>query len=197
MFTKLLVCSDGSEQALQATRAAADVAAKFGSDVLLLNVFDDTVAASHLGIWELGLDRAAFLRYIAAAQQEVEDRTSAVLHQAGIDATLLRQIGHPVDSIVSAAKIRNADLIIIGSRGLNRWKSLLLGSVSSGVLHHAPCSVLVVRGPHTAFDRILLASDGSQGACEATIAAATLTRKFGAELTVLNAFEPLRSYPSV
>lgn len=54
--------------------------------------------------------------------------------------------GSPESRIVEAAEAFQADLIIVGSHGYNRWERLLLGSVSDSVIHHAPCSVLVVRG---------------------------------------------------
>lgn len=53
--------------------------------------------------------------------------------------------GSPDSRIVETAERWNADLIIVGSHGYNRWERLLLGSVSDSVVHHAPCSVLVVR----------------------------------------------------
>jgi nucleotide-binding universal stress UspA family protein len=55
--------------------------------------------------------------------------------------------GSPESRIVEAAEKMPADLIILGSHGYSRWERLLLGSVSNSVLHHAPCSVLVVRLP--------------------------------------------------
>jgi len=53
--------------------------------------------------------------------------------------------GSPDSRIVETAEKIGADLIIVGSHGYNRWERLLLGSVSDSVVHHAPCSVLVVR----------------------------------------------------
>lgn len=53
--------------------------------------------------------------------------------------------GSPESRIVEKAEEILADLIIVGSHGYNRWERLLLGSVSDSVIHHAPCSVLVVR----------------------------------------------------
>ena len=55
--------------------------------------------------------------------------------------------GSPESRIVETAEKEGSDLIIIGSHGYNRWERLLLGSVSDSVIHHAPCSVLVVRAP--------------------------------------------------
>jgi nucleotide-binding universal stress UspA family protein len=55
--------------------------------------------------------------------------------------------GSPRQVIVDEADKWNADLIIMGSRGLAAWNRLLLGSVSSAVVHHAKCSVAIVRVP--------------------------------------------------
>ena len=53
--------------------------------------------------------------------------------------------GSPESRIVETAEEWKADLIVVGSHGYSRWERLLLGSVSDSVIHHAPCSVLVVR----------------------------------------------------
>ena len=55
--------------------------------------------------------------------------------------------GPPGKAIVEEAERWGADLILMGSRGLGAWNRLLLGSVSSAVIHHAKCSVEVVRMP--------------------------------------------------
>ena len=55
--------------------------------------------------------------------------------------------GPPAQVIVDGAESWGADLIIMGSRGLGVWNRLLLGSVSNTVVHHAQCSVEVVRTP--------------------------------------------------
>jgi nucleotide-binding universal stress UspA family protein len=53
--------------------------------------------------------------------------------------------GSPESRIVETAEEIKADIIVVGSHGYNSWERLLLGSVSDSVVHHAPCSVLVVR----------------------------------------------------
>ncbi len=54
-------------------------------------------------------------------------------------------IGTPENKIVETASLMKADLVVVGSHGYNRLERILLGSVSDSVVHHAPCSVLVVR----------------------------------------------------
>ena len=55
--------------------------------------------------------------------------------------------GSPDSRIVETAEEIAADLVVVGSHGYSRWERLLLGSVSDSVVHHSPCSVLVVRTP--------------------------------------------------
>ena len=58
--------------------------------------------------------------------------------------------GPPSQVIVEEAQKWGADLIVMGSRGLGAWNRLLLGSVSNAVVHHAKCSVEIVRGSKAA-----------------------------------------------
>lgn len=64
-----------------------------------------------------------------------------------VDITSDILFGTPDSCIVEKAEETGADLIVLGSHGYKRWERLLLGSVSDSVVHHAPCSVLVVRTP--------------------------------------------------
>jgi nucleotide-binding universal stress UspA family protein len=71
---------------------------------------------------------------------EASDKTLKISHEI---------IGGPANQvIVEEAANWGADLIVMGSRGLGVWNRLLLGSVSSAVVHHAPCSVEIVRTPN-------------------------------------------------
>jgi nucleotide-binding universal stress UspA family protein len=55
------------------------------------------------------------------------------------------ELGKPSAKIVEGTKSRPADLIVVGSHGRGRVGSLLLGSIAEGIVHHAPCPVLIVR----------------------------------------------------
>jgi nucleotide-binding universal stress UspA family protein len=147
MFTKILLCSDGSEHALAAAAATAELATKFNSEVVLVNVFNPAVAP----IPFVGLPEAAIFAetnmgcYAEQVQSEVEKCTGKVLDAAHVAYRARRELGHPVDRIVSVAQDEKADLIVMGSRGMGAWQSYLLGSVSDGVIHHAHCPVLILK----------------------------------------------------
>jgi nucleotide-binding universal stress UspA family protein len=62
-----------------------------------------------------------------------------------VNITMESLLGMPGPMIVEIAKGWDADLIVVGSHGYGLWDRLLLGSASNTIVHHAPCSVLVVR----------------------------------------------------
>jgi len=87
------------------------------------------------------------------AQREI----SCARGDVTIESVLAR--GRPGTVIVDQAREMDADLIVVGHRGMGRWESMLLGSVSAEVVDHAPCPVLVARDDQ--LGPIVLADDGS------------------------------------
>jgi nucleotide-binding universal stress UspA family protein len=77
--------------------------------------------------------------------EELAREMAARLVADGLDAEADGRVGDPASEILAAAVASNADLIVIGTHGITGLKRLLLGSVARNVLHHATCSVLVVR----------------------------------------------------
>jgi len=80
---------------------------------------------------------------------KVVAETLSTLRSKFKDAEVTSEVlfGSPDSRIVETAEEMDADLIVIGSHGYNRWERLLLGSVSNSVVHQAHCSVLVARTP--------------------------------------------------
>jgi nucleotide-binding universal stress UspA family protein len=88
--------------------------------------------------------------YFVAASKEAEKVVEEVVRLAEIDnvkatSLILQNVFSTVEAIVTQAANKDVDLIVVGTRGLSGFRKLLLGSVSSGVVTHAHCSVLVVR----------------------------------------------------
>jgi nucleotide-binding universal stress UspA family protein len=76
----------------------------------------------------------------------VLERAAGALRTRGIEReSHARKAGDPADAILRVAEEHDADLIIIGSKGMQGAKRFLLGSVPNKVSHHASCNVLIVR----------------------------------------------------
>lgn len=147
MFSKILVCADGSENSIQAAHSAAEIAKKFGSNVIVVSVYNPTeVPPPFIGIPGASIATTVDMSsYVQELQQSVECETGRIFDAAGLAYSCRRELGHPVDRITRVAEAEHVDLIVMGCRGLTQWKSYLLGSVSDGVLHHAHCPVMIVR----------------------------------------------------
>lgn len=138
MFKKILVATDGSENANEAVRNAADLASMASAEtVLVLHVCPAYTA---------DIDLQDTNRKIA--ERIVEDAGS-IVSVKGVDVQLMIEGDYPPESvglaITDVAREKKVDLIILGSRGLSEVKGLLLGSVSNKVVQHAQCPVLVVK----------------------------------------------------
>jgi nucleotide-binding universal stress UspA family protein len=81
----------------------------------------------------------------AQRQQGALAEAKARLAETCINAASATPVGDAAAEIVRIAEERRADLIVLGARGLNRVKRVVLGSVSTKVLHQAPCDVLIVK----------------------------------------------------
>ena len=68
-----------------------------------------------------------------------------ILKARGVTAKAMERRGDAAEEIVDEAMQEGAELIVVGTRGLNAAKRWLMGSVSTRVVQHAPCNVLVVR----------------------------------------------------
>lgn len=95
----------------------------------------------------------------AALAVELEDRATEI-RQAPVAVETVTKVGRAADWLVREAAETFADLIVVGSRGLGPLESALLGSVSTYLVDHAPCPVLVARSPSAT--RMLLATDGTK-----------------------------------
>ena len=87
----------------------------------------------------------------SSARQKAEEfavQAAALMRERfpNIDLTTQVSLGAPDQILIETAKQWQADLVVIGSHGRGFWGRMLLGSITDALVHHAPCSVLVVRG---------------------------------------------------
>jgi nucleotide-binding universal stress UspA family protein len=138
------VCGiDGSPESLGAARQAASIAGAGGS-LLLLGVTMPDVAGSVLSALPGGTATAEHTDRLSS--QAAVDRAREGLAAAGTVVVKTR-IGPPAALLETEAAQRGADAIAVGSHGNGRAAGILLGSVATRLVHTAPCSVLVTRGP--------------------------------------------------
>lgn len=147
---KVLLATDGSEHSQRAVHMATTFGIPPSSEIKIVSVVE-RVLPLNLDIYSSGymlettkLEKVArenALRVLENARQRLLEELTT--ENVTVSTEVLE--GSPESTIVETAEKMAADLIIVGSHGYNTWQRLLLGSVSDSVVHHAPCSVLVVR----------------------------------------------------
>jgi nucleotide-binding universal stress UspA family protein len=149
-FHRIVVAVDGSANAERAAQMAAGLARKHNSELIVVYALtsSDIVATSSTQSYMPKIDYSSAY-YLEALKQgnKLVDQTVEFAKKQGVSArgVVDRSVSSTVEAIINQATNLHADLIVIGTRGIGGFKRLLLGSVSSGVVSHAPCSVLVVR----------------------------------------------------
>ena len=146
---KILAATDGTKQSSGVINAVATLNLAPGSEVFVVTVVDMGLAnAVDLYSGQLP-DAAEAEKHARQHAAEVLDENCAAMVKAignsDIKVTPVTLFGSPDSRIVEFAEESGVNMIIVGSHGYNRWERLLLGSVSDSIVHHAPCSVLVVR----------------------------------------------------
>jgi nucleotide-binding universal stress UspA family protein len=110
-----------------------------------------------------------------------------IVASASVNVTTDTEQGVPYEKIIDVAEEERCDLIVMGRRGLRRIERVLMGSVTSRVISHSSCDVLVVpRGASIGWKKNLLATDGSEPSARALDRAADFTSSYGGELAVLS-----------
>ncbi len=136
-MTKILVATDGSENGRHALDEALELAQAGGASVTILYV-------RHTPLPVLG--DPFYQRALTAELRRANETVTvaaAVAHSMGVEAETEVLEGDPAGRIVELARLRDVDLIVVGSRGLGPIAGTLLGSVSREVLQHADRPVLV------------------------------------------------------
>jgi nucleotide-binding universal stress UspA family protein len=182
--TKILLATDGSEEASLAASTAARLATRTGSELHVLTV------GPEYPYYELPDYPARFEEVIEAQRRETREVLDEQVKQieesgATVEEAHLEMGIPPGRAIVDLGEELGAGVVVVGSRGRGPMKRALMGSVSSSVVHHAHCPVLVMRGEEGAEylqGRILLALDGSEESSAAARTAVDLAERMESEL---------------
>jgi nucleotide-binding universal stress UspA family protein len=159
MFDKILVAitfgtaklNDDTESSRTIFEQALMLAKVNRSALMLMHVLT-IVEPLYPGDAFIGIPESALRAY--AKRLEIREQAgieklqslAAEATAAGIRTEFTQNVGDPGKLICEIAKSWNADLIVIGRRGLSGLSELFMGSTSNYVLHHAPCSVLTIQG---------------------------------------------------
>ena len=179
-FDNLLLATDGSEVSSGAVKAALHMASRCGA---------------HLTVMHMAQTLPDYAMFNPEGVRQAEDAGHSILRdveqQAGTAcvncAPVLRYGDEPVREIAAQAEESQADLVIMGRRGVHWLERLMLGEAAARVVGHVHCSVLVVPKESGMWDKgILLAVDGSRFADAAAVSAGILAKRCGLPVTVLS-----------
>jgi nucleotide-binding universal stress UspA family protein len=143
----VLLATDGSPTAEKATETAIELAKLLHTDLLVTTVWNIPYTAVGFAPAPISADVAKLSEEQA---RKIAVEAAARAEEAGVEARMLVLRGLPVEELCLAADKYEPRFLVIGSHGWGVMKRALFGSVSTGVLHHAKCPVLVVRGEDAA-----------------------------------------------
>lgn len=146
----ILLATDGSPSAAEAQTKAIELARLL--DVTLL-----VVSVEHVSLPAVGYSGYGYSNVVAELTNAEHERVEALLAEiadaaegAGVHCSTFTADGFAADEICRIAAERGAQLIVVGSHGWGAARRLFSGSVSTALVHQAPCPVLVVRSPRKA-----------------------------------------------
>ena len=145
MFQSIVVGTDGSETAGKAVREAIELAKAVGASVELVSAYEPV---SNQRLREEARQVPEDLQWMVNPREDVDATlrdAAELVEAAGLTVHTYAREGDPADAILDVAEERDADLIVVGNKGITGAKRFFLGSVPNKVVHHAPCGVMVVR----------------------------------------------------
>jgi nucleotide-binding universal stress UspA family protein len=189
---KILVATDGSEEAGVACGFLRTLPLPSGSTVQVISVIDDSAFNGYESFWTVveQFRSAEDARANRALQEATE-----ILTRPGLEVTTAIRAGHVVKEILLAAEDMDADLVVVGSKGLTGLEGFLMGSVARAVAKGCWRPVLIARQPRHNVCETLVATDGSEHADNAVRFAARLPLPMGAERTLVHVVRPYHPFP--
>lgn len=138
MYAAIVVGTDGSDTAAQAVAHAAEIATAYNATLHLVSSMPMTPLSAGTVSAPLVIDSGAEVQAILTEAEAAVARDGLTVRTHALQLD-------PAQAIVDVAKRVEADLVVVGNKGMKGAKRFLLGSVPNSVAHHAPCSVLIVK----------------------------------------------------
>jgi nucleotide-binding universal stress UspA family protein len=181
--TKILLATDGSEDAALAARAAVDLLKRFRSQLHVVHAWQAPPSSTYVPTTK---EDYPFLQDLLA--REVLEEQAERLESAGatVAGAHLRR-GEAAEEIMRLSEELEVGMLVLGSRGLGALARVVLGSVSEKVAYLTTCPTLVMRGGARAWppQRVIVGEDSSEGAKRASEAALSIAKLVGAKEAVL------------
>ena len=148
--TRILLATDGSNDATVAARTAVNLANKTGSELHVVYVEEvprrlSSSESSLESMIDPEFEEQMRQHAQAAASQLLEEQVQKIMETGGEIAQAHPRFGRPYAEIVHLAEELDAGIVVVGSQGEGGVRRALLGSVSDSIVRHAHCPVLVVR----------------------------------------------------
>jgi nucleotide-binding universal stress UspA family protein len=141
LFSKILVPVDGSDNSYRALDAALFLSEKLGSNITVIHVMED-VPVLYIESQKL---LSELLENYKKEKQDILSKCSEIATKKGVTIKTVLLQGNPASIILGFSKKEKYDIVIMGSRGMGKFKEIILGSVSSKIVHHSSCPVMLIR----------------------------------------------------
>ena len=185
---RILLPTDGSEDAIRATEAASDLARRCGAELHVVHVWHDVRGFAHDFV----------KRELKRQGQEILDDQVEKIRASGGEVTkaYLRR-GRTSNEVISLCKEIDAGLLVVGSRGMGTVRRILMGSQSEEIVHHAQVPVLVLTGAENFWPpaRIVIGEDFSDDARKAGKLAAGIGKLYDAKGLLIYSHPDLPEVP--
>jgi len=140
IFDRILAVTDGTEASLRGVEAAAQLVARYQAEFILLTA----VSVPQHVVLAANMDERTIEMYLERMAQEALGSAITALHRQGVGAEVKVVFGPAPETILAEIETSQADLVVMGRRGRNEPKDLVLGSVSDRVARHIKVPILLV-----------------------------------------------------
>jgi nucleotide-binding universal stress UspA family protein len=145
MFNRIVVGTDGSETAAEAVRTAVELAKISKAKLEIVSAYEPVPQQR---LKEEGEGISGDVAYAVNPREDVQlvlDNAAAEAKKAKVDVVTHPREGDPADAILDVAEENDADLVMVGNKGMTGARRFLLGSVPNKISHHSPCDVWIVK----------------------------------------------------
>jgi len=145
MFDRIVVGTDGSDTATNAVRTGIELAKLSRAKLEIVSAYQP-IPQERLKQEAEGI--SGDISHVVNPREDVQlvlDRAAAEAKKAKVDVVTHPREGDPADAILDVAEENNADLVLVGNKGMTGARRFLLGSVPNKISHHSPCDVWIAK----------------------------------------------------